>query len=209
MGDFYEYRSNSINLPSKSPGILVHELGHAVDFNEHPSDSYLRGLAGGTYRRFAPTLWKEHAAWNKGKNRFLEGAAMQKLDPKLVQDTLQSMNQTRPIGLGSYWGARLGSIAGAGLGGIGALALAQGTNRISPALPIIGSGLGMALGIPAGMGIGRYFGHAKERASDEERQNNLNIYAQAIAKKHGISPNEALEELNGMLKAVTKKKQAA
>ena len=209
MGDFYEYRSNSINLPSKSPGILVHELGHAVDFNEHPSDSYLRGLAGGTYRRFAPTLWKEHAAWNKGKNRFLEGAAMQKLDPKLVQDTLQSMNQTRPIGLGSYWGARLGSIAGAGLGGIGALALAQGTNRISPALPIIGSGLGMALGIPAGMGIGRYFGHAKERASDEERQNNLNIYAQAIAKKHGISPNEALEELNGMLKAVTKKKKAA
>ena len=134
---------------------------------------------------------------------------MQKLDPKLVQDTLQSMNQTRPIGLGSYWGARLGSIAGAGLGGIGALALAQGTNRISPALPIIGSGLGMALGIPAGMGIGRYFGHAKERASDEERQNNLNIYAQAIAKKHGISPNEALEELNGMLKAVTKKKKAA
>ena len=210
MGDFYEYRSNSVNLPSKSPGILVHELGHAVDFNEHPSDSYLRGLAGGTYRRFAPTLWKEHAAWNKGKNRFLEGAAMQKLDPKLVQDTLQSMNQTRPIGLGSYWGARLGSIAGGGLGLAGALALSNmNKSRPSPVFPIIGSGLGMALGVPAGMGIGRYFGHAKERASAEERQNNLNIYAQAIAKKHGISPNEALEELNGMLKAVTKKKKAA
>lgn len=208
LGDFYAYHSHDVNLPSKNPGILVHELGHAVDFNEHPADSNIRGFIGGTYRKFAPTLWKEHVAWNKGKSRFLEGAANKKLDPKFVQDVLQAVEQTRPIGLGSYWGGRLGGIGGLALGAGGAAAIASQTKMFPLPLAFVGGGLGTLLGINAGTAFGRYFGHAKERASEKERQQHLNSYADAIAKKYDMTREEALQEIQNMM-TKQKKKRAA
>lgn len=201
MGDFYAFQSNDVNLPSKSPGILVHELGHAVDFNEYPANSYLRGLIGGTYRNLAPTLWKEHAAWRKGKDKFLEGAATKKLDPEFVSDTLQSMSQTKPIGLGSYWGGALGGLAGGLAGGLGAASF--GISPLRPAL--IGSGLGAALGIPTGMMIGRSYGHSKERKSDKAKENYLNTYAKIFAKKHGLELDEAKEQLKRLVSQIKEK----
>lgn len=209
MGDFYSYRSQDVNLPSRNPGLLVHELGHAIDFNEYPADSNLRGLIGGTYRRFAPVLWKEHAAWNKGRDRFLEGAAQKKLDPKFVQDVLQSVEQYRPAGLGSYWGGRLGALGGLGLGAAATAAIANTTKIIPyPLIPVLG-GLGTALGITAGTNLGKYFGHAKERADDKARMRYLKTYADAVAKKHGISPEEAMQELTNAMNKKQKSKNAA
>lgn len=207
LGDFYLYHSHDVNLPSKSPGVLVHELGHAVDFNEHPADSYIRGLIGGAYRKYAPTVWKEHAAWRKGKDRFLQGAAEKELDPKFVQDTLQSIQQTKPVGLGSYWGGALGGLTGGALGGIAALGIGASTNRYPIGLPLITSALGGGLGILAGTGLGEWLGHAKQRASEKERLKHLKTYASVYAKRHDMSENQALELLLSKLK--NKLKQVA
>ena len=209
MGDFYLYRSNDINLPSKNPGVLVHELGHAVDFGEHPADSYTRGLIGGTYRRFAPTLWKEHAAWNKGQDRFIRGAANKKLDPKFVQDVLQSIKQYKPVGLGSYWGMALGGIGGGSLGA--GLAQALGSQRpTTTALAGYGGRLlGGVLGAGAGILAGSYLGHSSARTSDKERQAHLNTYASALAKKYDMTQEEAMQEIQNMLAKTTAKKKLA
>lgn len=211
-GDAYFYRTHDVSLPSRDPGVLVHELGHAIDFNEHPTDSTMRHLIGGAYRSYAPTLWKEHAAWRKGRERFLEGAAQQKLDPELVQNTLQSITQTKPIGLGSYWGAGLGTVAGGGLGALAAGALLA--NNIKgkgvAALPLLlGLGLGGSLGALTGTSLGRWYGHSPARATEQARLKHLDTYAERIARAHSISKEQALAEIKNKLENITKKKRAA
>ena len=63
---------DTVFLPSGNPGVLAHELGHAVDLNEFPNTPFRR-FTSGVYTRYAPTLWLEHAAWRKGKKRLIEG----------------------------------------------------------------------------------------------------------------------------------------
>jgi len=215
-GDFYLYKTHDVALPSRDPGVLVHELGHAVDFNEYPTDSTLRHLIGGAYREYAPTLWTEHAAWRKGRDKFLRGAAQQKLDPALVQNTLQSMSQTKPVGLGSYWGAGLGTLAGGGLGLLATSALAAGRSRSRGDGPpfvllptILGLGLGGVAGGMTGSFLGSLYGHSPARATEKARLKHLDTYANYIAKAHSISKEEALAEIKNKLENITKKKRAA
>jgi len=205
-GDYFMPLMDDVALPSRSPGILVHELGHAVDMNGYPADSRVRALGGAVYERFAPMLWTEHAAWRKGEDRFLRGSARHKLDPKLVQQTLQSIRQTKPAGLGSYWGASLGGFGGAFAG-------AYGSRLINPTMPrggqiltsILGSLIGSGLGAGAGFTLGRLWGSRDSLADEKAQEQYLRQYAHTYAQEHNVTPDAALLALQKRLKRKPRK----
>jgi hypothetical protein len=204
LPDAYHTPSDTVWLPSGNPAIMMHELGHAIDFNGYPNNTP-RMLMAGAYKRLAPTLWHEHAAWNKGQRHFLEGAAQKKLDPKLVVRTLEDAARAKNTGLGSYWGAGIGGLAGLGLGAYGTYALAQ-QGRAVPQLPFIGLGLGGSLGAMAGLGIGNHIASAPRHSSPEARQKYLDAYANTYAQEHGQPREAVISKLMAQLKAKHKRK---
>ena len=189
---------DAVWLPSGNPGIMMHELGHAADMNEFPNTPFRRFVAG-TYQNFSPTLWKEHAAWIKGKNRLIEGAAKTKVDPNLVVRTLEDAARVKPVGLGSYWGGGLGALAGGGLG------LAAFLNRVAPPQAAgLGVLLGGAAGAFTGLQLGKMYGNSDRLGSEKAKQVYLDLYANQYAKEHGITLDKAKIELNNFIKAKKK-----
>lgn len=189
---------DAVWLPSGNPGIMMHELGHAADMNEFPNTPFRRFVAG-TYQNFSPTLWKEHAAWIKGKNRLIEGAAKTKVDPNLVVRTLEDAARVKPVGLGSYWGGGLGALAGGGLG------LAAVLNRVAPPQAAgLGLLLGGAAGAFTGLQLGKMYGNSDRLGSEKAKQSYLDLYANQYAKEHGITLDKAKIELNNFIKAKKK-----
>lgn len=193
-GDFYHPLTHEVAVPSGNPGVLVHELGHAVDFNEYPNTP-VRSLMAGAYTR-APftTLWKEHAAWNKGRDRFIEGSANKKIDPNLALSTLEQIDRARPMGLGSYWGGGIGLLGGGVLGGVigdrpGAL---------------IGGALGATLGSTLGMALGKSHGDRAYLGSDAAKKGYLDEYVESYARKHNLTKEVAFKQLSSRLKPKTR-----
>ena len=186
--DAYVPASDQVWLPSGNPAIMTHELGHAIDFNGYPNNT-TRMLLAGLYARAAPTLWKEHVAWNKGRHYFLEGAANHKLPADLVVRTLRDTERARRLGLSSYWGAGLGSLAGLGLGTAGAIAVDP--RRPLMQLAPLGMLVGGALGTAAGLSIGKSMGSHKDLGSPEANQRYLDDYVQSYAKRYNISLDAA------------------
>ena len=193
-GDFYHPLTHEVAVPSGNPGVLVHELGHAVDFNEYPNTP-IRSLMAGAYTR-APftTLWKEHAAWNKGRDRFLEGSANKKIDPNLALSTLEQIDRARPMGLGSYWGGGIGLLGGATLGAaIG-----------GPPGAAIGGGLGGVLGSGLGISLGKGHGDREYLGSNEAKKGYLDEYVESYARKHNLTKEVAFKQLSSRLKPKTR-----
>mgnify|MGYP006919630190 FL=1 len=188
---------DAVWLPSGNPGIMMHELGHAADMNEFPNTPFRRFVAG-TYQNFSPTLWKEHAAWIKGKNRLIEGAAKTKVDPNLVVRTLEDAARVKPVGLGSYWGGGLGAIMGGGLGFAAAL---KGAPPQASALGLV---LGASAGALTGLQLGKMYGNSDRLGSEKSKQGYLDLYANQYAKEHGITLDKAKIELNNFIKAKKK-----
>ena len=206
--DSYNSWSGDVYAPSGNPATLVHELGHAIDMQEFPNDSYVRGFMGNMYRKLSPTLWKEHAAWRKGRNRFLEGAAKTEVDPELVKRTLRDTAQAKPAALGTYWGPRVGSVLGGGLGLVGALALAKGLGKITQPLPLIGSVLGGGLGLSAGRYLGKKIGGRESTYNEKAMDGYFNEYAKVYSKVNKIGINEAKEKLLSLVNKKVKAKAA-
>lgn len=198
LPDAYLYHPDNVWLPSGNPGVLMHELGHTADMNEYPKDSMIRRGIAGFYSKYAPTIWQEHAAWRKGKNRLLTGAAKTKLDPNILVKTLEQAARTKPMGLGSYWGGGLGTIAGGGLGLAAALLLAKNTGRIPIILPLAGAGFGGTAGALIGSRLGKYYGEKESLGDEKAISNYMNEYAKFYAREHGITRQEALMELEKM-----------
>ena len=196
MPDAFLPLHDTVWLPSGNPGVLMHELGHAADMNEFPNTPFRR-FTSGVYTRYAPTLWKEHAAWRKGKNRLIEGAPKTKMDPKLFVRTIEDAARTKPMGLGSYWGAGLGTLLGGGLGLVGGAALGRNKRDDEQLQNIIrmgllGVALGGGLGGLTGLTLGKWYGNRNSLGTDKAREGYLNLYAKAYAKEHGMTPEEAL-----------------
>jgi len=196
--------SGDVYVPSANPGVLMHELGHAIDMQEFPHESYTRGFMGNAYRKLSPTLWKEHAAWNKGKNRFLEGAAKTDLDPELVTRTLADAAQTRPVGLGSYWGAAAGGALGLGAGVIAnslipesLQSMRSGGSKGRIGLPFITAALGAAIGVPVGLRVGKYVGSKENKRDSKAFERYNDEYAKAYSKEKGVSLDEAKFKIRG------------
>lgn len=210
LPDAYHPHADTVWLPGGNPGVLMHELGHGIDFNAYPNTTP-RMIGAGLYTRLAPTLWKEHAAWNKGRKYFLEGAAQNKLPPELVVKALRDATRAKRTGLGSYWGAGLGTLAGGVLGGLGTYAALE--NRVPgrlAGLPLaLGLGLGGAGGAILGATLGNQAAESPEHDTPEAQQRYLNEYAQTYAKKHDVSLEQAHEHIQQLAKkqlAKSKKK---
>lgn len=152
LGDFYMPSAHVVSNPSGVAGIAAHELGHAIDFNSIPEDSgFLRRAGNEAYKRYAPTVWHEHAAWRKGRNATMDGYASGDINPELARKVLATEKGTKPVGLGSYWGAAVGG--GLGLAGLVGLVAAIKNGDIHPRaarlgllLPLLGAAGGAVTG---------------------------------------------------------------
>lgn len=195
----YLWTSDKVVSPWKNLGVGMHELGHAIDFNDYPVHKnrmkrLLRNTANDVYK-LAPgtTLWKEHAAWNKGQKAFLSGADKLKEDPKFVRRVLEDASETKPTALGTYWGGAAGGVTGVAAA-LAAL-LAYGKQHdvppgVAPAALGLGLGLGGAAGVLGGSYAGRKLFGAREKAKARKayeeyarRHKQQQADEQAIAKK--------------------------
>lgn len=161
--DAYAFEPDMVLNPSGQPGVLMHELGHAIDFNSNPHNTMMQKFRGQMYRQFAPHVWKERAAWNKGRQAFMQGAAQNNLSPELVTRVLNNSEKTRPIGMGSYYGGTAGKIVGTGVGG--GIGYSMGKFPVEKVLTgVMGGTLGNAAGQAIGAGTGIMLGRAVARA---------------------------------------------
>lgn len=200
FGDAFLPYANLVTVPSGMGGTAMHELGHAIDFNSFPADSSFRHGLAALYRNHAPTLWKEHAAWSKGRKHVLDAYAQDKLDPKVTFKTLESGKGAKRVGLGSYWGATLGGLGGVGAGLASLIAAheagldTQGLGRLAT-IPIL---LGGSLGAMGGIGLGNYL--AK---NPPKREKIVHMMAKSLARKHGIRYSEAQQLVEKQLAQTT------
>jgi hypothetical protein len=144
-------------LPEASPGVAMHELGHALDTNRERA--FAEKLRRDLMIRFKPTLMQEHSAWSRGAKSLGHGAAIsgKKTDEELAREALRDAYFRKRPALGTYWGAALGSLGG-GLGGLLLGEHLAGGSYDSPWQPalaaLLGSALGGSAGILGGAGIG-------------------------------------------------------
>lgn len=192
--DSYNFYTSDVYLPSRNPGSLMHELGHAVDLNEFDENIPERKEIGNAYRAFAPTLWKEHAAWSKGRDRLLRGAAATKMNKNILINTLEQADRIKPIGLGSYWGGSIGSLGGGLAGLVGANALLRHNQITNPLLSVgghflgasLGGFLGGDLGSNIGLGIGRVISDIKNPDDEIAKKDRLNKYTEEFARVNNL-----------------------
>jgi len=182
----YSSLTDRVTNPWANLSVGMHELGHAIDYNDYrlPQNYIgraLRNTAADVYR-VAPftSLWKEHAAWNKGTDALISGAKKTKADPKFVAEVLNERTHSKPSALGTYWGGALGGLAGGVGGALGGLALAtklEGSDstlsrvlarRLPIALSLGGSALGGSLGVVGGARIGKAWQKSDDRDVQEQ-----------------------------------------
>lgn len=208
LPDAYHPDADTVWLPSGNPGIMMHELGHSIDFNGYPNDT-LRMVGAGLYRNLAPTIWTEHAAWDKGRHYFLEGAAQTKLPPELVVKTLRDATRAKYTGLGSYWGGGIGTLLGGGLGALGTYAaIRNGYRGRGVGLPLVlGLALGGAGGAMTGATLGNRYADDKYHDSPEAREKYLQDYADVYGRKHKLDPAAARKAIQALAEKLYAKKQ--
>lgn len=123
----YQTLANSVILNERSPGALIHELGHAIDMNRGENESKLRRLL---RWKFKPKLLAELDAWKKGQRAYREGFAKSPDSYKLESilqytDNARSVNDRKYPALGGYIGGPLGALTGVAAGGIGGILAAD------------------------------------------------------------------------------------
>lgn len=188
-GPAYHPLSDVVYSPWKTRGALMHELGHAIDFNssvlgDRVPDNWAARQAKGTLRDayilsgMVPgmTLYKEHQAWRKGRNALLEGSAAQGRSwEKQVKPEITEATYAKAPALGSYWGGGLGLAAGLGT----AFMMPEGTPGRVRGLT---AGLMSGLGALSGMGIGGWMRDRQMKKIDTEQRAE---YERRLAKHQG------------------------
>ena len=175
FGPYYMPASDVVSSPWKSPGATMHELGHAIDYNGSifMGDKVPTGANQAGNRRLRAalragygilpfsTIPKEFAAWNKGRDALIDGAARTGAKFKDIQPILESAADAKGPALGSYIGATAGGLTGAaaGLGAGYAMRAAGASPNVSVyaglRLALVGSVLGGITGTFTGMAAGR------------------------------------------------------
>ncbi len=211
-GDLFLPHHDVVSVPSGMPGVAMHELGHAIDFNDFPSDSAFRRGVADMYTSYAPTLWKERAAWRKGEDAVSRAAATGRIDPALAVKTLANAAPVKHIGMGSYVGSMLGGVLG-GASGLGLLAYAihkakQNNIRLGGAgLGQMAAAVGVA-GAAAGAVGGTWWGQHKARVPVDEGKV-LRGLAVRMAKIKGTASEEEEAALRKLLSSRAKSKKPA
>lgn len=126
----YNSFSNQVNWTPRYA--MIHELGHAIDFNDSilgneymdpdSTKAKLRAWLRLQYIKRAlvgqalGTLNIEHKGWSRGFDAYLEGAAMQGKTWDDIKHIIREAAETKNPALGSYWKAYGGDVAGNALG---------------------------------------------------------------------------------------------
>lgn len=192
-GDAYYPASDKVVLPSGNPGALVRELGHAIDVNSF-ANSPSKRLFSNIYSNIAPDIWRDGAAWQKGRKALLEGGAAHNLNPKLVTKALEDAARIKPYSTGSNLGTAIG-----GLGGLGAgLYLNHLAHKNEWPLNVptymfpVAGGVGGAL---LGRVLGYIYGNKDYHSSDEARKKYMEEYVSAYARVNKMPKSQAREAL--------------
>lgn len=160
MGASYHPYLHSVIVNTKSPGALIHELGHAIDMAPRKREpKIIRDLRW----RLKPTLWKELSAWKKGRKAFQEGYAAspesQSGDHSEYVKNMASYQGRKFPAFGTY----LGGATGALLGAIGGGVAGYYANIRGNLLPMVGATVGTLLGIPTGAKAGQIYAKIREK----------------------------------------------
>lgn len=173
MGASYHPYAHSVILNERSPGALIHELGHGVDLA--PRDGEWKTKR---HMRWAlkPLLWQELSAWKKGRKAYQEGYAADPsnqpadADHAQYQDNMRSYNSRKYPAFGSYLGGALGGLGGLAAGTAGSIALADG---VIPQLAILGGLLGGVGGAYGGAMAGGPWARFRQNANDRKAMRQL------------------------------------
>lgn len=184
--------ANAVVQNIRSPGVLIHELGHAVDLAPRKNES-------NTYRflrwKVKPRLLEEYDAWRKGRQAYQQGYAASVKDKEqsnsadfaqLHGDYLSNMrdyNKQKYPAFGTYVGASVGGLGGLAAGGLGGAMLAKmiadSSGKFPIGLPIaaaaIGSSLGGAAGVPVGGLLGKGWEYFRRTANENKAKRQLQL----------------------------------
>jgi hypothetical protein len=160
-------------LPEGSPGVALHELGHAIDLNKSLRYNEDGSVRSGRHRkairsRLKPVLIAEHDAWRKGMGT-LAKAVENKKEEDFARRILEEAYKRKKPALGTYWGGGIGAVLGAAGGAAAGFPID---------LPIAGSMLGSIGGVSLGVPIGAAIGKAIATDSRAER------YADKMLRKN-------------------------
>ena len=183
----YHPYANSVMLNERSPGVLMHELGHGIDLapreGEMPLKRHMRW-------NVKPTLWKELSAWKKGRKAFQEGYAASPESDSLSPDAhsqyasnMASLNKRKYPAFGTYLGGAAGLAGGLGLGGLGMyLALKNAGNdpesqrlasRFGAQLMMLSGTLGAGAGVFGGALAGKGYASLRQKAHQQKAMRQL------------------------------------
>lgn len=168
----YHPYPNSVFLNQASPGVLIHELGHAIDLQRAGRfGNYGREMR----RDYKPTLLAEFDAWRKGRQAYQLGmAADDKWDEQKEKEyvaNMHSYNTRKYPAYGTYLGGAAGSLAGAAAATYGLHKFLENNPNFRASLLArlqiggAGAAAGGALGILGGLGAGKLWAHARKPAN--------------------------------------------
>ena len=159
--------TNSVLINDASPGVAIHELGHAIDMQR-------KGLFGNTGRDIRnvlkPALVHEFNAWRKGRKAYQQGfaASGDAEDPEKLRQYLsnmQSYNGRKYPAYGTYLGGALGGATGLAAGIAGVIAADSNGYDVPRRLALLPALIGGAAGVPLGALLGRYWASSREGAN--------------------------------------------
>jgi hypothetical protein len=106
----YSPYADEVYSPWDNPGVLSHELGHAVDYNSKPGKRLLRDLY--PYTRIVPggSLRQEILAWNKAKAGINAILRRRGLSARLEEKAVDTYSKTRGTALGTYAAGEIGDL---------------------------------------------------------------------------------------------------
>jgi hypothetical protein len=205
MPDTYHRFPHAVVQNLASPGILIHEAGHAIDLFGGPSEEEERAAANRLL--FFNPLPSEFAAWREGKDSVQKGYAaalkggLKDYTPGEYDEIMRSYHRTRYPALGSYLGGTIGPVAGlgAGLALSYAMARARGFHGLVAPFRLGASGmaLGNFLGPFTGLGIGSLWSRLNRKR-----------YARRSAKELERLQKENPEQLEKVIESLRKIRDA-
>ena len=206
----YLPHANTAIVNERSPGVAMHELGHAIDLSPRENESNLKRFL---RWQMKPTLWQEYDAWQKARKAYQTGYAADLLGrsaPSLTDEehaeyleNMESYNSRKYPAFGTYLGGAAGSLGGALVGaGLGA---ASGDPISSLLGGFIGSAAGGAAGIVGGATGGVLLAKLRRNANRAKAVKQLE---QLLARPEGLAEvRKKLDELRSKAKKPGKNTQ--
>lgn len=177
----YHPHADSVILNERSPGALIHEMGHAADMQRRDGESnFSRWLRW----QLKPTLLQETSAWNKGEKHYDRGFrysddVRKKKERDDYVDNMVSIRGRKYPALGTYFGGAAGSVLGAALpfaavaGGL----IPRESSMVAVPLAILGAGAGGFAGALGGGWLGKSIGNMGQEKYRQKVRDDIERHA--------------------------------